>query len=135
MRYFVQYVALIALLAACTQMPSDHSAPVISDITTSNKVVVISDCQNTSVVISAKVKDESKISRVELWYRVNQERPFTSRSMTDQSDQYSVEVKGADLQGNGYGIVEFYITAQDEAGNKSESPHDTSVQFLPCVSN
>lgn len=131
--------ALLLLLCAsgygCTKVPGDHSAPVISDITTSAKVVVISDCQNTSVTITARVTDEAKINQVQLWYRVGQTGKFVSVPMKPQNDQYSVAIKGADLQGNGYGNLEFYITAQDEAGNKSESPHDTSVQFLPCVSN
>lgn len=135
MKRLIRIAIFAALLASCTRTPSDRTAPVISDITTSNKVVVISDCLNTSVTITAKVTDESKVSQVQVWYRVNQEGPFASRPMTEQNHQYRVEVKGSELQGNGYGVMEFYVTAQDEAGNKSESPHDTSVQFLPCVSN
>ena len=55
--------------------------------------------------------------------------------MSLQNDLYAAQVKGSDLQGHGYGAIEFYITAEDEAGNKSESPRDDSVQFLPCVNN
>jgi hypothetical protein len=135
MKRLVWIMTLTVLLAACAPTPSDHNAPVIGDITTSNKVFAISDCQNTSVTITAKVTDGSNITQVQLWYRVNREGPFASLPMKAENDQYSAEVKGADLQGGGYGVMEFYITAQDEAGNKSESPPDTSVQFLPCVSS
>jgi hypothetical protein len=131
----VVLVLILASAYACTQVSGDHSAPVISDISTSSKVVVISDCQNTSVTITARVTDESKIDHVQLSYRVGSSGKFISVPMKPKNDQFSAEIKGADLQGNGYGNLEFYIAAQDEAGNKSESPHDTSVQFLPCVSN
>jgi hypothetical protein len=131
----ITLLTLFAIASACTQLPWDRSAPVISNIMTSSKVVVISDCQNTSVTITAHVTDESKINQVDLLYRVDQNKPFTSLPMKAENDRYSADIKGADLQGNGYGVLEFYITAQDETGNKSESPHDTSVQFLPCVGN
>ena len=136
-RLFARVVLLLSLASAfaCTQAPGDHSAPVIGDISTSSKVVVISDCQNTSVAITARVTDESKIDRVQLSYRVGQSGKFVTVPMQPENDQYRAEIKGADLQSSGYGNLEFYITAQDEAGNKSESPHDTSVQFLPCVSS
>jgi hypothetical protein len=137
MKYVFQLGALllIATVVACTPPPADRSAPVIRDVTTSSKVVVISDCQNTSVMITAKVTDESPIDSVRLWYRVNESGQFVALPMKAEQDIYSAEIKGADLQGNGYGTLEFYISAQDESGNKSESPHDNSVQFLPCVSS
>jgi hypothetical protein len=123
------------LLSACATIRADHTGPVISDISTSDKVVVISDCLTTSVTITAKVTDASNIKSVLLWYRVGSDQPFASSNMNLQDDIWAAKVKGADLQGHGYGAMEFYITAEDEAGNKSESPHDDSVQFLPCVNN
>ena len=135
MKPLLRILTLAVFLTACARMSSDRSAPVIGDITTSTKVFVISDCQNTSVTITANVTDESTVDQVQLWYRVDQNGPFTSLPMNGQNNQYSATVKGTDLQGGGYGVMEFYIAAQDEARNKSESPHDTSVQFLPCVSN
>lgn len=138
MKCLFQLIALVVIsnfLPACTHIPSDHSAPVISDITTSAKVVVISDCQNTSVTVSAKVTDESRLNQVRLWYRIAQNGQFVSLPMNAEKDKYSVELKGADLQGSGYGTLEFYISAQDEPGNEGKSQHDTSVQFLPCVSS
>ena len=123
------------LLSACAAIRADHTGPVISDISTSDKVVVISDCLTTSVTITAKVTDASNIKSVLLWYRVGSDQPFASSNMNLKDDIWAAKVKGADLQGHGYGAMEFYITAEDEAGNKSESPHDDSVQFLPCVNN
>jgi hypothetical protein len=126
-------IALI--LSACNSMRGDHTGPTISDISTSNKVVVISDCPATAVTITAKVTDESNITSVLLWVRVGTEGPFTSIRMDMQNDIYTATVQGSDLQGHGYGAMEFYITAEDGEGNKSESSHDDSVQFLPCVNN
>jgi hypothetical protein len=137
MKGFVRAILLgIALiLSACNGMGGDHTGPAISDISTSDKVVVISDCLTTSVTITAKVTDASNVKSVLLWVRVGSDQPFASSNMNLQNDIYAAKVKGADLQGHGYGAMEFYITAEDEAGNKSESPHDDSVQFLPCVNN
>ena len=123
------------LLPACKEVSSDHVGPEISDISTTGKVVVISDCLATSVTITAKVTDASKITSVLLWVRVGSNQPFVSTSMNAQEGLYSASINGADLQGNGYGAMEFYITAQDEAGNSSKSPLDNSIQFLPCVNN
>jgi hypothetical protein len=48
-------------------------------------------------------------------------------------NKYSATVKALDTPGGEYGVWEFYITAEDKAGNKSQSPLDTSVQLLACV--
>ena len=139
MKCLVRIVALIAVstfvLSACGRIRGELSGPVISDISTSDKVVVISDCLTTSVTITAKVTDASNVKSVLLWYRVGSDQPFASSNMNLQNDIYAAKVKGADLQGHGYGAMEFYITAEDGKGNKSESPHDDSIQFLPCVNN
>jgi hypothetical protein len=121
--------------SACGRLQRDSSGPTISDIATSDKVVVISDCLTTSVTITAKVTDASNIKSVLLWYRVGSDQPFASSNMKLQNGIYAANVKGSELQGHGYGAMEFYITAEDGEGNKSESPHDDSIQFLPCVNN
>jgi hypothetical protein len=126
---------LFILASGCSTLRSDRSGPNISDITTSSKVVVISDCQDDSVTVSARVTDESNIEKVLLWYRVNSDRPFAFTDMDLQGDVYTATLKGSALQGQSYGDLEFYVSAQDGEGNTSESPHETSVQFLPCVSN
>jgi hypothetical protein len=139
MKSFVRTVAFLVgfglILSACDSIRGDHTGPVIGDISTSDKVVVISDCLSTTVTITAKVTDASNVKSVLLWVRVGSDQPFASAHMNLQNDIYAAKVKGADLQGHGYGAMEFYITAEDEAGNKSESPHDDSIQFLPCVNN
>lgn len=123
------------IVSACADQQSDHVGPVIRDISTSGKVVVISDCADTSVTITAKVTDVSNITNVLLWYRVGSDQPFASLNMNPQSGLYTVAVKGSDFQGHGYGAMEFYITAENASGNTSKSPLDNSIQFLPCVSN
>jgi|SRR5215207_9818498 len=121
--------------SACGRLQSDLSGPTISDISTSGKVLVISDCPATSVTITARVTDESKITHVLLWHRIGSDQSFVFTTMNMQNDLYVATVKGADVQGHGYGAMEFYITAEDREGNTSESPHEDSIQFLPCVNN
>jgi hypothetical protein len=139
MRIFDRCAALIFIttlvLSACVGIPGDRTGPVISDISTSGKVLVISDCLATSVTVTAKVTDASRIASVLLWYRVGSDRPYSSTSMNAQGGSYTASVKGSDLQGDGYGAMEFYITAEDEAGNSGKSPLDKSIQFLPCVNS
>lgn len=87
------------------------------------------------MTISAKITDESNIERVVLGYRVGSDQPFTFINMEMKDDKYLATLKGSDVQGHGYGALKFYIRAEDEAGNTSESQHDDSIQFLPCVNN
>lgn len=126
---------IIFALSSCRGNQNDHEGPVISDITTSGKVLVISDCSSTSVTITAKVTDASPIISVLLQYRVNSDQSYLSSAMDLKDGLYTVPVTGADLQGNGYGAMEFYVVANDEVGNSSESPVDQSIQFLPCINN
>jgi hypothetical protein len=139
MKYQVPFAAPIVismfLLSACKGLPPDQTGPDIRDINTSGNVVVISDCLATSVTVTAKVTDDSRITNVRLWYRVGSDQAFTPIGMDSQGGLYTVSVKGSSLQGHGYGALEFYITAQDGADNSSQSPIDKSIQFLPCVSN
>ena len=139
MKSFVRMTVILFCMtlisSGCNSRRDDHTGPTISDISTSDKVVVISDCLSTSVTITAKVTDAAGVKSVLLWYRVGSDQPFASSKMDLQNDIYAAQIKGADLQGHGYGAMEFYIMAEDEAGNKSESSHDESVQFLPCVNN
>jgi hypothetical protein len=133
----VQLLILIAalLLPACHGRLGDQTGPTISDITSSSKQVVISDCLGTQVTISARVSDASEIKSVLLWYRVGADGQFSSSSMKENGGTYFGSIKGADLQGQGYGTLEFYITAEDAAGNLGKSPPDKSIEFLPCVNN
>jgi hypothetical protein len=134
-RTVMPLLVILFTLSACIGIRGDHTGPVINHISTSNKVVVISDCPATGVTITAKVTDTSNISSVLLWYRVGSDGPFAFTRMDLQNDIYTASMQGSDLQGHGYGAMEFYITAEDGEGNKSESPVDDSVQFLPCVNN
>jgi len=139
MKSSIRIIALILIstlaASACGRLGRDSSSPTISDIATSDKVVVISDCLSTSVTITAKVTDASNLKSVLLWYRVGSDQPFVSANMKIQNGIYTANVKGSELQGHGYGAMEFYIAAEDGEGNTSKSPIDNSVQFLPCVNN
>jgi hypothetical protein len=126
------FIALI--LTACRKYSGDLSGPEISEIKTSNNVLVISDCSGTSVDITARVTDPSGVDSVSLWYRVA-DQPFASTSMPLKDDAYQVTLSGTEFLGKGYGILEFYIQAKDGVGNLSKSQTDTSIQFLPCVNN
>jgi len=122
------------ILVACGKGASDQAGPDISDVTTSGNVLVISDCAGTSVSITAKVTDPSGVKNVFFWYRVS-DQPFISREMTLKDGVYEVSVQGSEFLGKGYGTLDFYIQAEDGAGNVSKSAVDQSIQFLPCVSN
>src|SRR5215208_2879504 len=139
MKKLSQVAALIVLstfaASACKGIQNDTAGPSIGDVSTSDKVVVISDCPATAVTISAHVTDESNVTSVVLRYRVGAAGPFASTAMATQNDKYTAAVEGSDLQGHGYGDLEFYITAEDDAGNFSKSLADKSIQFLPCVNN
>lgn len=125
-------------MAACQQPQAalasqDLAGPSLSHIETSVKTLAKSDCQNTSETVTAEVTDESGIKQVSLWYRVGADQKYTSVDMSLVGNKYSATVKALDTPGGEYGVWEFYITAEDSVGNKSQSPLDTSVQLLACV--
>jgi hypothetical protein len=122
-------------LSSCGNLYSDQTGPLISDLLTSGNVLVISDCQGTSVTISAKVSDPSGVEKVLLWYRTATDQKYVSTTMDLQEGDYKADLKGPDFLGRPYGTLEFYITAQDQVGNLSKSAVNQSIQFLPCVSN
>lgn len=132
---FLLLLVAAQIVSACDNLRGDRKGPHIRDISTSDKVVVISDCPSTSVRIHAKVTDGSTIRSVLLWYRVGADQSFAFTKMDGENDIYSATVEGADLQGHGYGPMEFYITAEDGEGNSSKSQMDDSIQFLPCVNS
>jgi hypothetical protein len=55
--------------------------------------------------------------------------------MAMKDNMYEASLQGTEFLGKGYGTLEFYVQAEDSAGNVSKSPGDQNVQFLPCVSN
>jgi hypothetical protein len=123
-------------VSACRQVvlaSQDRTGPSIEHVETSVKFLAKSDCQNTSETVTAEVKDESGVAQVTLWYRVGADQKYTSVEMRFVEQKYSATVKALDTPGGEYGTWEFYITAEDSAGNKSQSLLDTSVQLLPCV--
>jgi hypothetical protein len=109
----------------------DKTGPVIKDITTTSKGFSI-DCVPTSITVTANITDSVHTA---LWYRVGADQPYTSRNMDVSNRVYSATIKAVDLPLGTYGTLEFYITAEDTAGNKTQSPVDGSVQFLPCIAH
>jgi hypothetical protein len=125
--------SVVACQAQSASAAQDVSSPRIEQIETSAKFLAKSDCKNTSETVTAEITDESGIKNATLWYRVGADQQYTPVIMNSKGNQYSVTVKALDAPGGEYGTWEFYISAEDIAGNKSKSPLDTSVQLLPCV--
>jgi len=132
----VGWITLIAfLISNCSAVPlSDQTGPTIQNITPSSKVVAKSDCIPTSLTITADIADRSGVQSAVLWFRVGDDQSFAPVDMTPAAQgQYSATVKGLDVPGGEYGVFEFYIVANDKAGNQTKSSTDKSVQLLPCV--
>jgi hypothetical protein len=127
-----------SILIGCSSVPAaagDKAGPVIDSIKTSNNSFSI-DCPPTSVAVTAHITDPSGISSVQLRYRVGSDKPYISLGMGGgNGNEFSATLKGSALPPDSYGAWEFYITAEDEAGNSTRSATDSSVQFLPCVSH
>ncbi len=126
---------VLAGLTACKDLSKDRTGPAITNIQTSGKVLVISDCAGTTVTISADVTDPSGVEKVSLWYRTGDEQQFSSLEMKQKDGSYQASLSGPDFLGRPYGTLEFYITAEDGMGNINKSPANQSIQFLPCVNN
>ncbi len=139
-RTFLAVVVLssMCLITACTQEHAatlDKAGPLIGAMTTSTKSFSI-DCTPTAVTVTARVTDPAGLRQVQLWYRVGTDRAYQSVSMAaNQASEYQATIQGPRLPPDRYGALELYITAEDQAGNRSKSATDTSVQFLPCVSH
>ena len=129
--------SILWIAGACTLVPPhDTTSPSIRDVKTSSKVLVKSDCIPTSLKITANITDNIRIESTTLWYRVGVDQKFASTNMKlDSGDLYNATIVGLEIPGGEYGVLEFYIVAEDQAGNQSKSPVDRSVQFLPCVAN
>jgi hypothetical protein len=114
----------------------NDQAPRISDIKTSSKVLAKSDCLNTTETITANITDNTHVTSAAVWYRIGQDQKFTSAAMKREAgDTFDATIIALQIPGGEYGTLEFYIVAEDEAGNQTRSPVDTSVQLLACVSN
>jgi hypothetical protein len=126
---------LLSSLISCAKVAKDQAGPVIQDMQSSGSVLVISDCPQTSVRITAQVTDPSVVQEVTLLYRIAPDQKFTSLPMQFKDNVYAASLEGANFLGHAYGTVDFYIRAKDAVGNTSQSEIDDSIQFLPCVSS
>lgn len=136
MSKFSLLILLVFLLLSNGCSQKDQKAPRITDIKTSAKFLAKSDCLNTSLIVTAAIYDDLKVKSANLWYRIGQDQKFTSAPMNQKAgDIFRATVIALDIPGGEYGTLEFYITAEDNAGNQTKSQLDTSVQLLPCVAN
>ena len=128
---------MVGITSACALVPlGDTTSPLIEHVTTSSKVFVKSDCMPTTLTVAANITDDNKIESATLWYRVGADQKFSSTNMKlDSGDLYNATIVGLEIPGGEYGVLEFYILAEDQAGNQNKSPVDESVQMLPCVAN
>ena len=125
------------IVSACTLIPlQDTTSPTIQGVKTSSKVLVKSDCMSTTLTVTANITDNNRIESATLWYRVGTDQKFVATNMKlDSGDLYEATIVGLDIPGGEYGVLEFYIVAEDQAGNQSKSAVDRSVQMLPCVAS
>ncbi len=135
LKMFGLIIALAALISGCSAVSrTDTTGPTINNITTSSKVLAKSDCIQTSLTITGEVTDNGGIENVTLWYRVGKDQDFAQTNMTHANgDQYTATIKALDIPGGEYGVFEFYIAAQDKAGNQTKSSTDASVELSRCV--
>ncbi|MBI3243312.1 MAG: hypothetical protein HYZ49_13560 [Chloroflexi bacterium] len=113
---------------------ADTVGPDFDSIAASSAVFAKSDCKPTSITVTATITDPSGVTQVVLWYRVGAAQSFTPIELESLgNDKYRATVRGLDVPGSEYGPWEFYIVAEDGAGNTSQSLLDTSVSLLPCV--
>lgn len=112
-------------------IPPDVSGPVISNLSHSPDSVFDSPaCGETRATINVQVNDPAGVAQVVLFYRVVKSgQTGTWRSLTLNhvgGNQYRTvlgpEELRASLTNYGGGRVEYYVKAQDQRGNLSQSP-------------
>lgn len=114
-------------------VPDKTPGPIFNRIITSSKSFSI-DCVPTSITVTASISDAAGLKHVVLHSRVGTDQAYSTMDMNAAGNEYQATVKAADMPGNGHGIWEFYITAEDLPGHQSQSPLDRSVEMLLCVS-
>jgi hypothetical protein len=136
MSKFSLLVLLVCSLVTNGCSQKNDKAPQITDIKTSSKVLAKSDCIPTSETITANITDDIGVQSAALWYRIGQDQKFTSAPMKREAeDTFEATIIALDIPGGEYGALEFYIAAEDQAGNQSKSEVDRSVHLLACVAN
>src|ERR1044071_3256348 len=102
--------SLLVLLFITSYASKDTVAPVITNITASNKFLSKSDCGNTTLTVTATITDNNKVKSATLWYRVGADQQFTSMPMKLESqNQYTATIVMLEIPGSEYGSVEFSV--------------------------
>lgn len=78
----------------------------------------------SSPKIIAKVNDAVKVSKVNLFYRVNTENEFKKIEMVGDKDEYSANIPALELPG----VVRYYIQAIDSSSNSRTLPENGAKQ-------
>jgi hypothetical protein len=95
----------------------DSEAPVIDGVFSNPES---SFCRGGTLAISANVSDNEAVSRVTLWsraYAYDAEVPdFQPSDMAGGDGYYAADLAGTDAD-----VVDYYVSAEDRAGNYSES--------------
>jgi hypothetical protein len=93
----------------------DISAPVFATSTTPTVAEI-----NKLIPVSIAVKDDgSGVKAVTLYYKKGGDQTFASVNMTNSSSQYSAIIPASAVTEKG---IEFYIRAEDNAGNLARTP-------------
>lgn len=116
-----------------TPTPGDVTGPSFNRLMASSAVFYRAGCDPASITVTANISDPSGVANALLWYRVGASGPYTGAAMDWLAgDDYRVTVNGVDVPGSNYGVWEFYVTAQDGAGNPGQSALNTDVSLNLC---
>lgn len=102
----------------------DKTPPTLSAVSYAQKVNL-----NTDATVSLNITDVSGIKNATLYYRSGGAASFSSRAMTLQTGStYTQTIPAAAVTNRG---VEFYVAAEDGAGNLSQSPSYPIQVYCP----
>jgi len=115
-----------------TPTPIDRSGPSINRVVPSASVFYrTSGCGPTSINVTANINDPSGVTNVRLRYRLGTSGAFANTPMNSiGGNDYRATVNASDV--SGVGTLQFYVTAQDGAGNSTQSA-TSSVSLAACV--
>ena len=114
------------------RVPSDSTAPSITNVTESDDPIYCTYCpEPTDVTIRADVTDdESGIEWVRLYYTVWQWQPCYFTMRHESGGPYKSPLIGS----TGPATLEYYVKARDKAGNEAQSPSYTvTIKGCPSI--
>jgi len=138
------------LLPTSTPVPSptptsDTVRPQVWGVTASEEEIKWPECEPSSVRFTAHASDAGGVVRVTLLYRVvrgGTEGQWIDKTMPlQQGNLYAVTFTAEELEqsldppvnASSSAYMEYYITAEDQAGNLGQAPHGGQGYRLPIV--